>query len=77
MGTEKKSNRLIRISNDVFCEVFIANSRKCGILGTIGIKRSDDLMVSITELAAEKVKEVLKQQNKENSFLRLYLVGVG
>ena len=34
-------------------------------------------MVSITELAAEKVKEVLKQQNKENSFLRLYLVGVG
>ncbi len=34
-------------------------------------------MVSITELAAEKVLEVLKQQNKENSFLRLYLVGVG
>jgi len=34
-------------------------------------------MISITEIAAEKVKEVLKQQNKENSFLRLYLVGVG
>jgi len=34
-------------------------------------------MISITELAAQKVKEVLKEQNKENSFLRLYLVGVG
>ena len=34
-------------------------------------------MIRITEIAAEKVKEVLKQQNKENSFLRLYLVGVG
>ena len=34
-------------------------------------------MVTITELAAQKVLEVLKQQNKETSFLRLYLVGVG
>jgi len=34
-------------------------------------------MVSITQLAAEKVKEVLKNQNKENAFLRVYLVGAG
>lgn len=34
-------------------------------------------MVKITELAAEKVKEVLKSQNKEDAFLRLYLVGAG
>jgi iron-sulfur cluster assembly protein len=34
-------------------------------------------MVKITEIAAEKVKEVLKNQNKENAFLRLYLVGAG
>jgi iron-sulfur cluster assembly accessory protein len=34
-------------------------------------------MVNITELAAQKVKEVLKAQNKENALLRLYLVGVG
>jgi len=34
-------------------------------------------MVGITELAAQKVKEVLKSQNKENAFLRLYIVGVG
>lgn len=34
-------------------------------------------MVTITELAAQKVKEVLAEQNKENSLLRLYLVGVG
>jgi iron-sulfur cluster assembly protein len=34
-------------------------------------------MVKITEIAAQKVKEVLKDQNKENSFLRLYLVGAG
>lgn len=34
-------------------------------------------MVNITEIAAKKVKEVLKNQNKENAFLRLYLVGVG
>ena len=34
-------------------------------------------MVGITELAAQKVKEVLKAQNKEDAFLRLYLVGVG
>lgn len=34
-------------------------------------------MVGITELAAQKVKEVLKAQDKENAFLRLYLVGMG
>ena len=34
-------------------------------------------MVKITELAAQKVKEVLKAQNKETALLRLYLVGVG
>lgn len=34
-------------------------------------------MVKITELAAQKVIDVLKAQNKENAFLRLYLVGVG
>ncbi|MFZ3132382.1 MAG: iron-sulfur cluster assembly accessory protein, partial [Desulfosporosinus sp.] len=34
-------------------------------------------MVRITELAAQKVKEVLKAQNKENALLRLYLVESG
>ncbi len=34
-------------------------------------------MVSITEIAAQKVKEILKQKNKENSFIRLYSVGCG
>jgi len=34
-------------------------------------------MIEITELAAQKVKEVLKAQNKENAFLRVYLVGAG
>ena len=34
-------------------------------------------MVKITELAAQKVKEVLKTQNKENALLRLYLAGIG
>ncbi|TGE31545.1 iron-sulfur cluster assembly accessory protein [Desulfosporosinus sp. Sb-LF] len=34
-------------------------------------------MVNITELAAQKVKEVLKMQNKEDAFLRLYLAGSG
>jgi len=34
-------------------------------------------MVGITEIAAQKVKDVLKSQNKEKAFLRLYLVGVG
>ncbi|KUO72343.1 MAG: (Fe-S)-binding protein [Desulfosporosinus sp. BRH_c37] len=32
-------------------------------------------MVKITELAAQKVKELQKEQNKENAFLRIYLVG--
>ncbi len=34
-------------------------------------------MVSITEMAATKVKEILKAQNKESAFLRVYLVGMG
>lgn len=34
-------------------------------------------MVEITELAAQKVKEVLSNQNKENAFLRLYVAGFG
>ncbi|KGP76681.1 (Fe-S)-binding protein [Desulfosporosinus sp. Tol-M] len=34
-------------------------------------------MVKITEFAAQKVKDVLKAQNKENALLRLYLAGVG
>ena len=34
-------------------------------------------MVKITQLAAQKIKEVLKEQNKENALLRLYLVGTG
>jgi len=34
-------------------------------------------MVRITEIAARKVKEELKSQNKENAFLRLYLQGAG
>lgn len=34
-------------------------------------------MVKITELAARKIKEVLKEQNKEKALLRLYLVGTG
>ena len=36
-----------------------------------------NMMVNITQIAAEKVKEVLKDQNKEDAFLRLYLVGAG
>lgn len=34
-------------------------------------------MIKITELAAKKVKEIQKAQNKENAFLRIYLVGEG
>lgn len=34
-------------------------------------------MVKITEIAAKEIKEVLKNQNKENGFLRLYLLGIG
>jgi len=34
-------------------------------------------MVRITEIAAIKVKEMLKNQNIENAFLRLYLEGAG
>lgn len=34
-------------------------------------------MVQITEIAAEKVKEVLVNQNKENAYLRLYVAGFG
>lgn len=34
-------------------------------------------MVGITEIAARKFKEVLKAQNKENAYLRLYIAGLG
>lgn len=34
-------------------------------------------MVQITEIAAQKVKEVLKNQQKEEAFLRLYVAGFG
>jgi len=34
-------------------------------------------MVSITEVAANKVKEVMANQNRENAFLRLYVAGFG
>ena len=34
-------------------------------------------MVKISELAAQKVKEVQQAQNKEGSYLRLYLAGFG
>ncbi len=34
-------------------------------------------MVKISEIAAQKIKEVQKAQNKENAYLRLYLAGFG
>lgn len=34
-------------------------------------------MIKITELAARKVKELQKEQNKESAFLRIYLVAEG
>ena len=34
-------------------------------------------MVKITELAAEKVKEMQKVKNKENAFLRIHLINEG
>jgi len=34
-------------------------------------------MVSITEVAANKVKEVMANQNRENAYLRLYVAGFG
>ena len=34
-------------------------------------------MIKITEIAAKEIKEVLKSQNKENAFLRLYIAGIG
>lgn len=34
-------------------------------------------MVEITEIAAQKVKEVMVGQNKENALLRLYVAGFG
>lgn len=34
-------------------------------------------MVNITERAAEKVKDVLTQRNREGGFLRIYVSGVG
>ena len=35
------------------------------------------VMVNITERAAEKVKDVLTQRNREGGFLRIYVSGVG
>lgn len=34
-------------------------------------------MVGITEIAAQKVKEVMASMNKDNSYLRLYVAGFG
>lgn len=34
-------------------------------------------MVKISELAAQKVKEMQKVRNKENAFLRIYLINEG
>jgi len=34
-------------------------------------------MIEITEIAAEKIKEVMVSQGKNNSFLRLYVAGAG
>ncbi|NLM20548.1 MAG: iron-sulfur cluster assembly accessory protein [Peptococcaceae bacterium] len=34
-------------------------------------------MLNITELAANKIKEIMVDQNKENSYLRIYVAGVG
>ncbi|CAA7601154.1 FeS cluster biogenesis [Acididesulfobacillus acetoxydans] len=34
-------------------------------------------MVGITEIAAQKVKEVISGQNKGNMYLRLYVAGFG
>lgn len=35
------------------------------------------IMVQITEIAAQKVKEVMASQNKDNLYLRLYVAGFG
>ncbi|RNC28836.1 MAG: hypothetical protein AWM53_01278 [Candidatus Dichloromethanomonas elyunquensis] len=35
------------------------------------------MMVTITEIAAKKVKEVMTSKNQENSFLRIFVAGVG
>jgi len=34
-------------------------------------------MARITEIAAQKVKEVMANQQKENAYLRLYVAGFG
>jgi iron-sulfur cluster assembly protein len=34
-------------------------------------------MVKITELAAQKVKEIQKVKNKENAFLRIHIINEG
>ncbi|NLP44145.1 MAG: iron-sulfur cluster assembly accessory protein [Peptococcaceae bacterium] len=34
-------------------------------------------MLEVTEIAAQKVKEVMVSQNQENSYLRLYIAGFG
>jgi len=40
-------------------------------------KKGGAIMLEITEIAAEKIKEVMVSQNKENSFLRLFVAGIG
>lgn len=34
-------------------------------------------MLDITEIAAQKVREVMTSENKENSYLRIFVAGVG
>jgi len=34
-------------------------------------------MLEVTEIAAQKVKEVMVSQNQENAFLRLFVAGFG
>lgn len=34
-------------------------------------------MINITEIAAEKIKEVLASQNQEKAYLRIYMAGMG
>lgn len=45
--------------------------------GPMRLLKGVAIMVAITEIAAQKVKEVMVSQNKENSFLRLYVAGFG
>ena len=45
--------------------------------GQFGLKKGGAIMLTITEIAAGKVKEVMASQNKDNSLLRLYIAGFG